>query len=152
MTRMYDDGTHVAVAHRQTNDISVIRLDGMSWTFRRRAFGSFRRTAGGWQLPVEEEFNFVLRGHETLIRDVQEKLSLAGEVPLMEILQRLGVAERLYSPHALQDGLLVVKQELKRYWTATGVSAWAKYAEPVPDEIHGLWERCATELGCLPAK
>lgn len=152
MTRMYSDDTCVALAHRQTKDIYVIQTDGMSWTFRRRMFDTFSRMASGWQLPIEEEFNFEIRGKGELIEKLQKRLSLNGEVPLVEVLQVLGVADKLYSPLVLAEGRLVLKQELKRYWTAAGISSWASYAEPVPDQIYSVWKHCAFELGCLPIK
>lgn len=149
VARLYDDGNHIAVANTQTKDIRVIRSDGKSWNIRRREFSNLRRIKNYWQLPIEEEFNFELRGMETLIHEVQERLSLAAELPLMELLIRMGVEKR-YSPPALESGRLVLKQELKRYWTATGISVWASYAEMVPDQIHAVWEHCATALGCHP--
>lgn len=152
MIRLYDDGIVVALAHKHTKDILVLRSNGMIWSLRRREVKSVRRTENGWQIPVDAEFNFAIRDQEPLIREVQERLSHMGQMPLLEILQLLGVAEKLYSPDALQDGWLVAKEELKRHWSATAVSARTRYAISLPDDIHNIWKFCSRKLGSLPAK
>jgi hypothetical protein len=136
VVRIYSDSQYVGSIHEHTMDTLIIRHeDGMKWRLRGRDYGKIHNVPYGYAVKIDEEFNLTLPKQESLVREVQDHLSLHGEMSILDFLNKMNLTDKIYDLRSLVDGKLVMTKRLKKAWTANGVSVRASYSFSVPDII-----------------
>ena len=132
-----------ALVNPRTEELSVIRSDGVLYSFtRRESLAGGEPTPGGVLLPVQHELNLELPEERALVLDVNQTFAAREPFPLMEIVDRLALRDTLLAPQALAQGELrrsrtPVPAPLRERW----ISAQAAYARFIPEEVVRLVHR-----------
>lgn len=119
---------HLAFSHGG----ELLHLDG--------ARGKARKVEGGAVFPIVNEYNLELDDPD-LIATIQHALVTNGTFPIPELITRMGIAERVHRPIALERAVFRFERSLRRHWQSNFVSAQAEYGRFVPHELEPYFAR-----------
>jgi len=134
------DAQHRAFRDRRNREWVVIAATGEVFGWRIGAERTAPRRDGGRLFPVEQEYNLELPDQAPLIAEAQTALDQRKRYPLPRLVDALGLTDAILHPAALADGAFVLDASLRRYWSATAVSARVRYARWIPDAAIALIE------------
>lgn len=93
-----------------------------------------RRVSGGAVYRVDEEYNLELADRDAF-RAIQDTLSTVGSLPLLAVMEVIGIGDRVVHAEALEESMFRVDDELRDEWRPTFVSARADYGVFVPADL-----------------
>jgi hypothetical protein len=94
-----------------------------------------RAVDGGRIYPKTEEMFHLEFDDLDLAQTIQERLVNAGSYPLLDVLNAIGISDKLVHPEALERGVFRFDKGLQRDWDKRSVSAGAEYGVFVPAEL-----------------
>jgi hypothetical protein len=94
-----------------------------------------RAADGGRIYPKTEEMFHLEFDDLDLAQTIQERLMNAGSYPLLDVLNAIGISDKLVHPEALDRGVFRFDKGLQRDWDKRSVSAGAEYGVFVPAEL-----------------
>jgi hypothetical protein len=83
---------------------------------------------------TEEMFHFEL-GDVDLVHSIQEQLLSYGRYPLLDVLNAVGIADKLIHHEALEHGAFLFDKQLYQDWNIRSTSAGVEYGVFVPAEL-----------------
>ena len=122
---------------REPNQSAVLALGrggqilNLSRGRRKRA----RATDGGYIHPVAEDMFHLSLEDVDFVHSIQQQLLNSGRYPLLDVLNALGISDKLVHHEALEQGVFRFDKRLQREWDARYVSASVEYGVFVPAEL-----------------
>ena len=131
------------VAHRTSDgaEVLVLRDDGVDLCLRSRELSRAHTIDGGALVPVRDEHNLHLDGHDEIAHAIATRVA-AGGCPLPWIVDELGLRDTLFEPRAIHGGTLVELPGLPIH-VGSSVSGALNYAVFVPA---AMWELVTTSV------
>lgn len=136
--RIGEDARYRAFCDRRNREWVVVATTGEVFAWRIGAERKAPRTDGGRLIAVEQEYNLELPEHGALIAEAQAALARDQRFPLPRLITGLGLDDVMMHPAALTDGAFVLDGGLRRHWSAAAVSARARYARWIPEDVIAL--------------
>jgi hypothetical protein len=134
-----DTGSWTVVEHARTREVLALGRNGLLLDLSVQG-GRARPVEGGAVYPVaSNEFNIDLTGYsggEAAIAVMQAALVDTGSYPIADLLQQLGVADRVMHPPVLEAAVFRFDGSLRRYFGSATMSAQAEYGVFIPSELH----------------
>jgi len=96
--------------------------------------GRPRRVDGGAIYRRDEEYNLELDDRDA-IQAIQDALTSVGTLPILALLEVLGIADRTVHPEALEGSVFRFDRALRRDWGPDFVAARADYGVFVPTAL-----------------
>lgn len=135
-----DDNMLTGLINLHTQDMMVLRKDGVNFFVSPSELAKKRSHPGGFLLPVTEEMNLEFDDIE-LAKEIRDTLVKEKSYPLVNIVRSLRLSDRLLFPEAIQDGKLRFDTSLQREWRGAWVSAIADYQKFFPHELMAVIDR-----------
>jgi hypothetical protein len=94
-----------------------------------------RSVAGGAVYPTVVPLYNVELDDEPVIADIQRGLDADGSYPVMALIDKLGIADRVVHPVALDGSVFRLDPELREYWSRRSAVASVEHGVFVPSEL-----------------
>ncbi|HEY0191086.1 MAG TPA: hypothetical protein VGC42_08185 [Kofleriaceae bacterium] len=94
---------------------------------------------GGATIPRESDYHMTIDDRE-IVAELQRELTAAGKVPLAELVDALGIREKLYWPDILQSGVYAFPRQLRGDWSSTSIAGRMQYRQFIPDVVLEAWQ------------
>jgi hypothetical protein len=135
--KISEAGTLTAVCNPRTEQVAVLRTDGITFTVMPSALDRKKDCSGGVLLPVSEEMNLEFDDPK-LACEIRDSLVKSKSFPLSKLVEALNLTDWLLYPEAILDGMMHFDKTLKREWMGNWVSAVAAYSQFLPQAVVDL--------------
>jgi hypothetical protein len=114
--------------------LMAFHSSGCSSRFEINALRLAPQLSGGSLIPLREEMHleFADRALTDLMKD---NLRSKGSISILEVIDGLGISDRVQWPAALLDARFTDSKKLRRDWGTFAVAAIAEYAQFLPDTL-----------------
>jgi len=136
--KISETSTLTAVCNPRTEEVSVLRTDGITFSVRPSAFARKKDCLGGILLPVSEPIHLEFDDPK-LACEIRDSLVKSRCFPLSKLVEALNVTDCLLYPEAVLDGMMQFDKTLKQHWMSTcWVSAVVAYNQFMPQAVVDL--------------
>jgi len=136
--KINETSTLTAVCNPRTEQVSVLRTDGITFSVSPSAFDRKKDCPGGILLPVSEPMHLEFDDPK-LACEIRDSLVKSRCFPLSELVEALNLTDSLLYPEAVLDGMMQFDKTLKQHWMGNyWVSARVAYNQFMPQAVVDL--------------
>ncbi|HEX8545312.1 MAG TPA: hypothetical protein VF691_00035 [Cytophagaceae bacterium] len=119
-------GALTAIRNTRTGEVSILRTDGITFSFSPSALDCKKDCLGGILLPVSEPMHLEFDDPK-LACEIRDSLIQSSCFPLSKLVEALNLTDSLLYPEAVLDGMMQFDKTLKQHWMGNWVSAIVTY-------------------------